>query len=226
MTKEAKKDGREEIVKSTLENKFLQDAAGGSLVKSNPFTYGELGKQGGDEAYQNLIFNEEFIGRKQELYKQKKATMLQSGVSDEPSISDPDVLVSIMNQLREVMGKATVGELREYAKAAGADLNFETPGELKGLSYEKILASAMEKEAISKDRTLDTSKLSDIEKDAMAMYQICSQAYEHACAINVSQKGHFTEINAQGSAIADKYKPKEKAAKNSDYTLNAGQIAA
>lgn len=201
---------RVKIVKATLENKLLQGTLGSNLVKSDSFMYGQLGKQGGDQTYENIIFNEEFTKQKQTLYKEKKAAMQQNGVYGEPSISDSDVSMLIMKQLREVMGKATIGELEKYAKSAGANLSFKSPDELKGLSYEKAIESAMKKGALSRNGKLDENKLTETEKDTIMLHQTYSQAYERACALDASQQGYFAEINAQGSAIAEKYKKAEK----------------
>lgn len=211
-TPEEKEKARTEIVESTLVNKLFQNVMGSNSVKSQPFVYGELSQQGGEENYNNVISHEEFTKKRQELYAQKKAEMQQANIAGEPTIVDPEVSLAIVKQLKESMGIAKIGELETYVNNLGAGLDFKVPEELKELSYANVLEAAMKSNAISPEGALDTSKLSDTQKDAIAMYQLFSQAYERACALSVSKSGSFADINAQGSAIADKYKPKVKAA--------------
>lgn len=188
-------------VKKTLESKLMQDIVGGNQVKQNPFVYGQLGLQGGEQTYRDAKSNEDFHNQRKAMYEQSLKQKEQLGIAEEPSYpTDYQVVAQIVTGLKEVQAMAKLSELEKYAKAVGADLDFEVPEELKEYSYLDIVQN-IEKEK----RKEPTEK----EKHVLGMYQLLTQSYERACALNAGQTNHYADLNQMGKQIVDEYK-KEK----------------
>ncbi|MBU2562179.1 MAG: hypothetical protein KKF68_00785 [Nanoarchaeota archaeon] len=187
-------------VKSTLESKLFQTTLGTNLVQTNPFTYGEIGLKGAQEGYRKVTSSEDFQKEREKLLDNKKRLMEQNGVYGEPSVSDADISLYLIQQLREVMSLAKLGELEEQARSAGARLDFEVPAGLREYLPAELFGKAMTPEG-----KMDLSKLNDEEKDALGMYQILVQAYERACSLKVID--YFSDVNSSGKQIVERYAP-------------------
>ena len=185
-------------VKNTLESKLMQEIVGGNQVKKNPFVYGQLGLQGGEQTYRDVKSSEDFNKQRQEGYNQSLKQKEQLGIAEEPSYpSDYQVVAQMMTGLKEVQARAKLSELEKYAKVVGADLDFEVPEELKEYSYLDIVQN-IEKEK----RKEPTEK----ENHVLGMYQLLTQSYERACALNAGQSNYFADLNQMGKQIVDEYK--------------------
>jgi len=196
---------RQGIVKQTLEYKLLQGAVGGNEVKANPYLYGQLGLQGGEETYTQSMSSEEAENERKGMYAKKLEEKKQLEISEEaPYPTNYDIITKLKKQLGEVQRMAKLSELEEHAKAVGAELDFEVPEELK----DYIQGEYLEK-AITKDGKLDPSKLNDKEKDALKIYQILTDSYERAIGLKAAQTNYFADLNNLGKQIVDKYKPKK-----------------
>lgn len=191
------------IVKKTLESKLMQGTLGSNTVLTNPYMFGQLGLNGGKQGYEQITSGEEFNKTRSEIYSEKKKQIEGSGVYGEPAMpSNADISAYLINQVREVMTIAKLSELEKYAKDAGAKLDFSVPEQLKNYSIND-LAKRMKEEKREKPKEGD-------EENAFKMYQILSESYTRACAVNVAKSNYFTDLDSAGKEIAEKYKPKEK----------------
>ncbi len=196
---------RQSIVKKTLEYKLLQGAVGGNEVKANPYLYGQLGLQGGEETYTQTMSGEEADNERKGIYAERLEEKKQLGISEEaPYPTNYDIIAKLKKQLREVQVRAKLSELEEHAKAVGAQLDFEVPEELKGYIQSELI-----QKAITEDGKIDISKLDDKEKDALGMYQVVTDSYERALGLKAAQTNYFADLNKIGKQIVDKYKPRE-----------------
>ncbi len=197
-------ESRQRNVKKTLDYLLVQGAIGGNEVKVNPYLYGQLGLQGGEETYTQAMLSEEAENEKKGIYAKRLEEKEQLGISEEaPYPTNYDLIVKLKRQLREVQIMAKLSELEEHAKVAGAQLDFEVPEELKDYIQREYI-----EKAITEDGKLDASKLSDKEKDAFAMYRVLTDSYERALGLKAAQTNYFVDLNSVGKQIADKYTKK------------------
>ena len=193
-------------VKNTLESKLMQNIVGGNQVKKNPFVYGQLGLQGGEQTYLDAKSDEDFHNQRKAMYDQSLKQKEQLGIAEEPSYpTDYQVVAQMMTGLQEVQAMAKLSELEKYAKAVGADLDFEVPEELKDISEADIIIEAKEKGALT-EKGLNLSKLDKKYNDAYHIKELLTKSYERACALNAGQTNYFTDLNQMGKQIVDEYK--------------------
>ena len=196
---------RQLVVKKTLEYKLLQGVIGGNEVKTNPYLYGQLGLQGGEETYTQAMSSEEADNEKKGMYAKRLEEKEQLGISEEaPYPTNYDIIARLKKQLVEVQRMAKLSELEEHAKTVGAQLDFEVPEELKDYIQSELI-----QKAITEDGKIDPNKLDDKEKDAFGMYQVLTDSYERALGLKAAQTNYFADLNSVGKQIADKYKSKE-----------------
>ncbi len=198
---EQREKNRVENVKSTLESKLIQSAIGGNEVKANPYLYGQLGLSGGEQTYVDAMGGENANKVRADLYKEKQVERQQLGIAEEaPYATNYDVVAKLKKQLGEVQMIAKISELEEYAKSAGANLDFEVPEDLKNYSQEELY-----KKAINKEGKIDIKKLDDKERDALQMQQVLTQSYERAIGLRAAQTNYFADLSSAGKQIANKY---------------------
>lgn len=205
--KDDKKEDRERIVK-TLESKFIQNAVGSNLVKTNPYLYaGELGYQSAESVYAQIMAGDDAKKEKDALYNFRKQEGESLGVSGEPAYtSNYDLSVKLMKQLNEVISVAKISELEKAAKAVGAKLDFEVPAELKDYVNAELLQKAYDE----KTGKVDVKSLDEKEQHALVLHQVLTESYKRACALKTTQTNYFADLSEQGKKIVDLYKPKEE----------------
>jgi hypothetical protein len=186
-------------VKKTLEDKFIQNVVGSNNVKSNPFLYGQLGIQGADSTYENVMFGEEANKLRKTMYDSKKSQGDKLGVYGDPSLpSNYDVSMQILQQVQEVMALGKLGDLESHVKAVANGFDFSVPDKLKNYSVNELMVKLQKGE-----------KLNDDEKMALNSQNLLNEAYTRAVALNACQSNYFSDLNMQAKQITDFYKPKE-----------------
>lgn len=192
-------------VKKTLESKFLQNSVGTNLIKSNPYLYtGELGYQSATSLYDQTMASDDSKKIKEDLYNKRLEQGRELGVADAPSpTSNYDVSVYAMQQINEVLQIARLGELEKTVSGLGVKLPFQV-GELSD-----YLTTDLIKKGLDESGKFDIKKLNEKEQDALAMHHTLSEYYKRACALNASKANYFSDLDAQGKKIADKYKKEE-----------------
>lgn len=187
-------------IKATLENVVFQNTVGANLIKSHPEQYGQLGIQNADDKYQNIMTSEDVQKIRQKSYDEKKKQGDALGVAGEPSISNYDITLKIVQQIQEVMAIAPIGYLEEIVKPiVGDTLTFKTPDELKEISYMALM---------QKQQSGD--KLTDQEKDALKIYGLLNESYMRNSAQKIVGENYLAGINSEGEKIAKKYEKSKK----------------
>jgi len=212
--KEDKKKEPSNLEKTLLRGDF-QQIVGTNTAKSDPTRYGSFGLEVADPAYDNVMNSEAIQKLRTAEYQKKKAEYKANGVFGDPTyLSNPEVSNLVMKQIEEQMSLASLGELYSVIKKVAPSLDFKIPEQLKGLSQQKLLQSAIEKKALT-EKGLDSKKLSEDEQNAFALYQTLSNTYKEANVLNLLNAGVYGQANQVGNAIWEKYnlKPKEEAPK-------------
>jgi len=198
---EERERDRVKNVKSTLESKLIQSAIGGNEVKANPYLYGQIGLSGGEQTYVDAMSGEDANKVRAEFYKEKQKERADLGIAEEaPYTTNYDVVSRLKKQLGEVQMIAKLSELEEYAKSAGAKLDFEVPEDLKNYSQGELY-----RKAVNEEGKIDIRKLDDKERDALQMQQVLTQSYERAIGLRAAQTNYFSDLSSAGKQIADKY---------------------
>ena len=215
MEKPTKKEIEKERIKvarKTLENKVLQGVLGSNQIRKKPFLYGQLAVNGAENTYNETMNTEEVKKIRDDLYKKTKERGDMLGVYGEPSISNYDVSVEILQQLEENKSRLPLKDLGELVKSIAGNYNydFEVPKEL-GDYVPLELQEKMQKAAI---KSLEEGKkikpedaLNEKEKDAFKVYELLSQAYNRGVSLRTCN--YFADLNELGKKITEKYKPKE-----------------
>ena len=197
------------VAKDTLESGLVQKVLGGANVKSNPFQYGQLGLNGGEQTYADAKSSEDFGKRRGEMY-QKSLQNRDSRNPEEPQISDYDVIQSYIRQVDEGSSILTLKELEGIVgglvKKTGSSLEYEVPEQLKQTSYLDIMQKAVDE----KTGKVDESKLSEDDKYALTAHQYLTDAYNKACGLKAASINYFADTNAALKEISEKYKTSEE----------------
>ena len=212
MTEKNKKPTAREIARKTLENKVLQGVLGSNQIKTNPFLYGQLAVDGAENTYNEIMNSEKVKEIKDGLYKQNKKRGDMLGVYGEPSISNYDVSVEILQQLEENKSRLPLKDLGELVKSIAGNYNydFEVPKELGDyvpLELQEKMQIAAIKSAQEGKKIKPEGVLNEKEKDALKVYELLSQAYNRGVSFGTCN--YFADVNELGKKIMEKYKPKE-----------------
>lgn len=197
--------------KKTLENKLFQDVLGSNQVKNNPFLYGQLASQGADSKYEESINTDEAKKIRDDLYGNKKRQGNALGVYGEPSISNYDVSLDIIQQVEENKKRLPLGELENVVKGVANGLQSGLPDELKEYVIVDIEEKIQKAQIGEFKRTgkIDPEKIKEFlteeEVDAFNTYQALSQAYNRGAALNSSQADYFSDSNQILKNISEKY---------------------
>jgi len=206
--KEDKKKEPSNLEKTLLRGDFQQIVA--SNLGQNFEKYGSFERDIAEPAYQQTMQSEEITKLRNSIHNQQKAEYKSRGVFGDPGyLSDPQMSNHIMTQIDEEMSLASLGELYSVIKKVAPSLDFKIPEQLKGLSQQKLLQSAIEKKALT-EKGLDPKKLSEDEQNAFALYQTLSNTYKEANVLNLLNAGVYGQANQVGNAIWEKYNPKPK----------------
>lgn len=203
------------IAKKTLENKDFQNILGSNQVKSNPFMYGQLGVQGADSTYSEIMKGDLINKTRNNLINQKKNSGDSLGVYGQPSVSDYDVSIEIIQQIEENKKLLPLGELENITKEVAGGIEFEIPEELKNYNIKEIETKIQraEIEEIRKGGKISPEKiqgsLTEEEIDAFDVYQALSQAYNRGAALNSVEENYFSDINESLRQISGKYNAEE-----------------
>ncbi len=215
MTPEEERAARINISRKTLESKVLQGVMGINNLRSNPFEYGQLALNGVESSYQDVMASKELQEIKKGLYKQKSEKGKELGAFGEPSISNYDVSVAVIEQLYENMERLPLGDLGDIVGNLGKSFgyDFKVPEALKGYVpaelQEKIQLKAIMEGKSGRDIKPEEA-LTEQEIDAMNIYQrLLQPAYVRSAAIASAKSSYFADINGLGKQYAEKYKSKE-----------------
>jgi len=194
------------IARKTLENKVLQGVLGSNQIRKNQFLYGQLAVDGAENTYNGLMNTEEVKEVKDNLYKEKKEKGDELGVCGEPSVTNYDASVEIIEQLEENKSRLPLKDLGEIVKniAGNFDYDFEVPKELSDYVPLELQIKLIKSKHENKK---PEDMLDEKEKDALKVYQLLSQAYNLGVSLRTSN--YFVDLNELGKKIMEKYKPKE-----------------
>jgi len=194
------------IARKTLENKVLQGVLGSNQIRKNQFLYGQLAVDGAENTYNGLMNTEEVKEVKDNLYKEKKEKGDELGVCGEPSVTNYDASVEIIEQLEENKSRLPLKDLGEIVKniAGNFDYDFEVPKELSDYVPLELQIKLIKSKHENKK---PEDMLDEKEKDALKVYQLLSQAYNRGVSLRTSN--YFVDLNELGKKIMEKYKPKE-----------------
>lgn len=196
---------RRERSRTNLEFKLYQNIAGSNQVKSDPFLYGQLGLQGGEETYISSMDSEEIRKRKDQDYKQRRKEGERLGIAGEPAYpTDYSVSLRIVKQLEESKALLSLGELEEVIKNVASGLELSVPEEISVPEELRDMFSYELMEKVAEGQTL-TKK----EEEALVRYELLSKVYNRCAAIRASRSGSFTDLKQMGEQISEKYRPKD-----------------
>lgn len=194
------------IARKTLENKVLQGVLGSNQIRKNQFLYGQLAVDGAENTYNEIMNTEEVKEVKDGLYKEKKEKGDMLGICGEPSITNYDISLEIIEQLEENKSRLPLKDLGEIVKNIAGNYNydFEVPKELSDyVPLELQIKLIKSKHENKKPEDVLTEK----EKDALKVYQFLSEVYNRGVSFGTCD--YFADLNELGKKIMEKYKPKE-----------------
>jgi hypothetical protein len=192
----------------TLDSKFYQGVLGTNLGQSKAYSLGELGTPGIEASYDGVVSSKEFLDARTRGERERRAAYKEAGVEESPSaLSNGDVSMGIIHQMNEAYKNATLGDLERYALNAGAKLEDKVPKEMANLTRASIIRKAIDSGLVDEQGGIDASKLSELEKHALFMYNQLTEAYKIASVVSATDFYH--NVNRGISEIAKIYAPKE-----------------
>ena len=195
-----------EIARKTLENKVLQGVLGSNQIRKDPFPYGQLAVDGAENTYNEIMNSEEVKKIRDHLHEKNKEKGDMLGVYGEPSITNYDISLEIIEQLEENKSRLPLKDLGEIVKNIAGNYNydFEVPKELSDyIPLELQIKLIKSKHENKKPEDV----LNEKEKDALKVYQFLSEAYNRGVSFGTCD--YFADLNELGKKIMEKYKPKE-----------------
>lgn len=195
----AERQSKEDTLRQILEDEFTLSVIGSNQVKKKPFLYGELGMAAADAAYTDAMNGEEAQKRRAVVYDKKKRAGDQLGVHGEPAFpTNYDLSLEVASAVNESMSELPLGLLENIVKGVADGLEVEVPDKLKMIKYDELMDKVGPKG--------DLSKLNEKERDALQLFNLLKQAYEHGAALKATQSNYFADLNKAGKEIAESYK--------------------
>jgi hypothetical protein len=202
-TEEQEKIRKDQIAnsKKSLEDIVYQTVRGANSLRTDPFKYGQLGLNAGENAYEKFDQNEKIRKLKDEIYNERLSQGKSLGVYGEPIYpTNYDVSVKIAQQVEQHKTLIPLKDLEEIVKKLGFGFDFSVPEQFKEIAPIQII-----------QKTAAGAALNEYEKDALAIYQMLSEAYDRSVALKIGKEGYFSDLNAMGKQISNKYAPKKEA---------------
>ena len=195
---------------STLESKLIQGTLGSNLVQSDPFKYGQIGKDAGE----NYASGKDFQEEKQRRYEQESAEYESLGVFGEADYPSNKVAShKILLGLNQLMETSYLGDLYDFVKEMAPSFaptsKHELPNELREYTHIDLIRKATEEKGGK--IVINPKKLSKEEQTALDWYESLKVAYRDTAAIKMGTSNYLSDINAQLEKVnEDYYKSKEK----------------
>jgi len=195
------RESMRKLTLSTLERTLIQNTLGANLASN----VAEYGTKGADSA-KNAFNSEEIKKEKEEEYQKLIGEYESLGVAGEPTYpSNSDISYKIMDGLEHVMEISYLEDIAKGVNKIAPELKFELPEKLKGYVHKELIQKAAEE----KDGKImiNPEKLSEVEKDALGVYEKLRESYRLTVAKNVMDSNYLGDAKEYLNAITEKYNP-------------------
>lgn len=184
-----------ESAKKNLEDSFYLDILGSNALKSNPYEFGQIGTNSGNNVYQESLSGEKAQKIRQEFYETEKKEYERLGVAGEPDYaSNPRISAYVLKIMQESVQKTKLSELEKIVGIKG----LEIPEDVKKLEEDL------------EGRKLNIDDINDKDKSKieimMAYKGLAFEALKKKSALNIMNGHAYDDIKETYKKLGEEFK--------------------